>query len=181
VCFLLSLHHEGAFLRRRWTGVRSSRKSYRARLLSTNALSSASMIAFPSNQIGSISKLLTFLLLQAHFSRLQLPPNLAADQVLVLEEVLNLLSACVDVMSSNAWMNALGAMDLSQMCVGADEESYCSVLTGLSSSCWASRSRCSSYGMSVLLTGSKHCSHLQIFQTVCSATARRAKSTSGLN
>jgi pre-mRNA-splicing helicase BRR2 len=29
----------------------------------------------------------------------------------------NLLSACVDVMSSNAWLNALGAMDLSQMCV----------------------------------------------------------------
>lgn len=61
----------------------------------------------------------TFLLLQAHFSRLQLPPDLAADQVQVLEKVLNLLSACVDVLSSNAWLNALGAMDLSQMCVQA--------------------------------------------------------------
>ncbi|EGO30085.1 putative RNA helicase [Serpula lacrymans var. lacrymans S7.9] len=61
----------------------------------------------------------TFLLLQAHFSRLQLPPDLVADQSLVLEKVLNLLSACVDVMSSNAWLNALGAMDLSQMCVQA--------------------------------------------------------------
>ncbi|KAF7363545.1 U5 small nuclear ribonucleoprotein helicase [Mycena sanguinolenta] len=61
----------------------------------------------------------TFLLLQAHFSRLQLPADLAADQVLVLEKVLNLLSACVDVLSSNAWLNALGAMDLSQMCVQA--------------------------------------------------------------
>lgn len=61
----------------------------------------------------------TFLLLQAHFSRLTLPPDLAADQILVLEKVLNLLSACVDVMSSNAWLNALGAMDLSQMCVQA--------------------------------------------------------------
>lgn len=59
----------------------------------------------------------TFLLLQAHFSRLQLPPDLAADQVQILEKVLNLLSACVDVMSSNAWLGALGAMDLSQMCV----------------------------------------------------------------
>ncbi|KAG2058635.1 DNA polymerase theta/eta [Suillus hirtellus] len=59
----------------------------------------------------------TFLLLQAHFSRIQLPPDLAVDQVLVLEKVLNLLSACVDVMSLNAWLNALGAMDLSQMCV----------------------------------------------------------------
>jgi len=61
----------------------------------------------------------TFLLLQAHFSRLQLPPDLAADQVLVLEKILNLLLACVDVMSLNAWLNALGAMDLSQMCVQA--------------------------------------------------------------
>ncbi|KAF7294831.1 putative ATP dependent RNA helicase [Mycena indigotica] len=61
----------------------------------------------------------TFLLLQAHFSRIQLPPDLSADQALVLEKVLNLLSACVDVMSSNAWLSALGAMDLSQMCVQA--------------------------------------------------------------
>lgn len=59
----------------------------------------------------------TFLLLQAHFSRIHLPPDLVADQALVLEKVLNLLSACVDVMSSNAWLSALGAMDLSQMCV----------------------------------------------------------------
>ncbi|KAF8466489.1 Sec63-domain-containing protein [Russula ochroleuca] len=61
----------------------------------------------------------TFLLLQAHFSRLQLPPDLVADQALVLEKVMNLLSACVDVMSSNAWLSALGAMDLSQMCMQA--------------------------------------------------------------
>ncbi|KDQ16775.1 hypothetical protein BOTBODRAFT_106485 [Botryobasidium botryosum FD-172 SS1] len=61
----------------------------------------------------------TFLLLQAHFSRLQLPADLASDQALVLGKVLNLLSACVDVMSSNAFLNALGAMDLSQMCVQA--------------------------------------------------------------
>ncbi|KAK0494609.1 putative RNA helicase [Armillaria luteobubalina] len=61
----------------------------------------------------------TFLLLQAHFSRIQLPADLAADQKIVLEKVLNLLSACVDVMSSNAWLSALGAMDLAQMCVQA--------------------------------------------------------------
>ena len=57
-----------------------------------------------------------FLLLQAHFSRIQLPPDLVADQKLVLEKVLNLLSACVDVMSSNARLNALGIVGLSQMC-----------------------------------------------------------------
>ena len=42
---------------------------------------------------------------------------MAADQVLVLEKVLNLLLAIVDVMSPSAWLSALGAMDLSQMCV----------------------------------------------------------------
>lgn len=61
----------------------------------------------------------TFVLLQAHFSRLQLPPDLAADQSVILGKILNLLSAAVDVMSSNAWLNAIGAMDLSQMCVQA--------------------------------------------------------------
>lgn len=61
----------------------------------------------------------TFVLLQAHFSRIQLPPDLALDQTHILNKVLNLLSTCVDVMSSNAWLNALGAMDLSQMCVQA--------------------------------------------------------------
>jgi hypothetical protein len=42
-----------------------------------------------------------------------------ADHALVLENALNLLSACVDVMSSNARLNATRAMDLSQMCVQA--------------------------------------------------------------
>ncbi|KZV62423.1 Sec63-domain-containing protein [Peniophora sp. CONT] len=64
-----------------------------------------------------------FVLLQAYFSRLTLPPDLAADQSAILERVMNLLSAAVDVMSSNAWLNALGAMDLSQMCVQAMWES----------------------------------------------------------
>ena len=36
----------------------------------------------------------TFLLLQAHFSRLQLPPDLAADQVLVLEGFESPISVC---------------------------------------------------------------------------------------
>ncbi|GAA5859336.1 hypothetical protein JCM8547_001990 [Rhodosporidiobolus lusitaniae] len=61
----------------------------------------------------------TNVLLQAHFSRLTLPADLAADQALILGKVLNLLAACVDVMSSNAYLNALGAMELSQMCVQA--------------------------------------------------------------
>ena len=44
-------------------------------------------------------------------------PDLASDQVDVLEKVLDLLSACMDVMSSNVWLSSLGAMDLSQMVV----------------------------------------------------------------
>ncbi|KAH9077836.1 Sec63 Brl domain-containing protein [Lactarius deliciosus] len=47
------------------------------------------------------------------------PRGTAVNQALVLEKVTSLLSVCVDVMSSNAWLNALGAMDLSQMCVQA--------------------------------------------------------------
>jgi pre-mRNA-splicing helicase BRR2 len=65
----------------------------------------------------------SFLLLQAHFSRLQLPPDLATDQALVLTKVVNLLHACVDVMASNAYLNAMGAMDLAQMCVQGAWES----------------------------------------------------------
>ena len=61
----------------------------------------------------------TFILLQAHFSRMVLPADLASDQAVILGKVIGLLSACVDVMSSNAYMSALGAMDLSQMCVQA--------------------------------------------------------------
>lgn len=66
-----------------------------------------------------------FILLQAHFSRIHLPLDLAKDQEIVLKKVLNLLSACVDVMSSNAQLNALVAMELSQMVVQAlwDKES----------------------------------------------------------
>ncbi|KAJ1750776.1 Pre-mRNA splicing [Coemansia sp. RSA 990] len=62
----------------------------------------------------------THLLLQAHFSRLSLPADLAADQQWVLFRVLPLLQAMVDVASSMGWMQpALAAMELSQMTVQA--------------------------------------------------------------
>ncbi|TKY89875.1 hypothetical protein EX895_001172 [Sporisorium graminicola] len=60
-----------------------------------------------------------FVLLQAHFARLRLPVDLEADQRWILGRMLNLLSACVDVMSSNAFLNAVVAMELSQMVVQA--------------------------------------------------------------
>ncbi|KAL9108874.1 MAG: hypothetical protein Q9227_006405 [Pyrenula ochraceoflavens] len=60
-----------------------------------------------------------FVLLQAHFSRSLLPLDLAKDQEMVVGKVLNLLSACVDVLSSEGHLNAMSAMDMSQMVVQA--------------------------------------------------------------
>lgn len=59
-------------------------------------------------------------LLQAHFSRFQLPPDLESDQKIILSKVIRLLQACVDVISSSGWLSpALAAMELSQMCIQA--------------------------------------------------------------
>jgi pre-mRNA-splicing helicase BRR2 len=60
-----------------------------------------------------------FVLLQAHFSRMQLPIDLAKDQEVIVGKVLNLLSACVDVLSSEGHLNAMNAMEMSQMVVQA--------------------------------------------------------------
>jgi pre-mRNA-splicing helicase BRR2 len=58
-------------------------------------------------------------LLQAHFSRMQLPIDLAKDQEIIVSKTLALLSACVDVLSSEGHLNAMSAMELSQMVVQA--------------------------------------------------------------
>ena len=58
-----------------------------------------------------------FVLLQAHFSRMQLPTDLAKDQEVILRKVLNLLCACVDVLSSEGHLNAMNAMEICQMVV----------------------------------------------------------------
>ncbi|KAI9710141.1 MAG: DEIH-box ATPase [Bogoriella megaspora] len=60
-----------------------------------------------------------FVLLQAHFSRMQLPVDLSKDQDVILSRVLSLLSACVDVLGSEGHLNAISAMEMSQMCVQA--------------------------------------------------------------
>ncbi|KAI0244580.1 Pre-mRNA-splicing helicase BRR2 [Massospora cicadina] len=60
------------------------------------------------------------LLLQAHFARTMLPPDLTADQAWVLRRIIPLLQATVDVASSKGWLHpALAAMELAQMCVQA--------------------------------------------------------------
>ncbi|KAH8837569.1 hypothetical protein MCOR27_001688 [Pyricularia oryzae] len=60
-----------------------------------------------------------FVLLQAHFSRMQLPIDLAKDQEVILSKVLSLLSATVDILSSEGHLNAMNAMEMSQMVVQA--------------------------------------------------------------
>lgn len=60
-----------------------------------------------------------FILLQAHFSRIVLPADMRLDQATILKRILKLLSACVDVMSSEGFLNTMNAMELSQMCVQA--------------------------------------------------------------
>lgn len=59
-------------------------------------------------------------LLQCHFGRRDLPPELTADLHGTLEKVTKLLQAIVDVLSSSGWLApALAAMELCQMCVQA--------------------------------------------------------------
>ena len=55
-------------------------------------------------------------LLQAHFSRVPLSGDLAADQRTVVQEASRLLQAAVDVIASSGWLSpALAAMEMSQM------------------------------------------------------------------
>jgi len=58
----------------------------------------------------------TELLLQAHFSRLKLSAELQSDLEQILRQILKLVQACVDVLSSSSWLSpALAAMEMSQM------------------------------------------------------------------
>ncbi|KAK0633434.1 Sec63 Brl domain-containing protein [Immersiella caudata] len=60
-----------------------------------------------------------FVLVQAHFSRMNLPIDLAKDQEVILTKILSLLSASVDILSSDGHLNAMNAMEMSQMVVQA--------------------------------------------------------------
>ncbi|KAK4192708.1 putative pre-mRNA-splicing factor [Podospora australis] len=60
-----------------------------------------------------------FVLVQAHFSRMNLPIDLAKDQEIILTKILSLLSATVDILSSDGHLNAMSAMEMSQMVVQA--------------------------------------------------------------
>ncbi|KAK4237852.1 Sec63 Brl domain-containing protein [Achaetomium macrosporum] len=60
-----------------------------------------------------------FVLVQAHFSRMNLPIDLAKDQEVILTKILSLLSAIVVILSSEGHLNAMNAMEMSQMVVQA--------------------------------------------------------------
>ncbi|KAI4153866.1 MAG: hypothetical protein LQ340_002049 [Diploschistes diacapsis] len=61
-----------------------------------------------------------FILLQAHFSRLDLPVDLVKDQEVILSKIITLLSGCVDVLSSEGHLqSATSAMEVCQMIVQA--------------------------------------------------------------
>ncbi|QOU20005.1 hypothetical protein BRETT_004653 [Brettanomyces bruxellensis] len=58
-----------------------------------------------------------FILLQAHFSRLNLPPDLRADLKKILSKITDVLYAAIDYLSSEGCLNALNAMDIFQMVI----------------------------------------------------------------
>ncbi|CCK71247.1 ATP-dependent RNA helicase BRR2 KNAG_0G01900 [Huiozyma naganishii CBS 8797] len=58
-----------------------------------------------------------FVLLQAYFSRVHLPYELSLDLKLILERSIPLVNAVVDILSSDGYLNASTAMDISQMVV----------------------------------------------------------------
>jgi len=59
----------------------------------------------------------TFILLQAHFSQLNLPPDLKNDLRVILSKVTNVLYAAIDYLASEGFLNALNVMDLFQMVI----------------------------------------------------------------
>jgi pre-mRNA-splicing helicase BRR2 len=63
----------------------------------------------------------TNIMLQSHFSRLQLPVDLMSDlNEIIMSRIISLIYASVDVLSSNGWLSpAVAAMELSQMIVQA--------------------------------------------------------------
>lgn len=62
----------------------------------------------------------THVLLQSHFVRLKLSPDLGHDQQLVLRKIFRLLQCVVDVLSSNCWLSStIAAIELAQMVVQA--------------------------------------------------------------
>lgn len=83
-------------------------------------LASQQTYPLPANSDMNMPHVKANVLLQAHFDRRPLPLDLNLDQKFILTEVLRLVHAMVDVISTNGHlMPSLQAMELSQMCVQA--------------------------------------------------------------
>lgn len=59
----------------------------------------------------------TFILLQAYFSRLELPLEFQLDLNSIIQKADRLISAVVDILAGNGMLNATRAMDISQMII----------------------------------------------------------------
>ena len=66
---------------------------------------------------GDITAFKTFILLQAYFSRLELPLEFQLDLNSIIRKADQLISAVVDILAGNGMLNATTAMDISQMII----------------------------------------------------------------
>ena len=90
------------------------RKGDRALLVK---LSKRLPLRFPEHTSSGSVSFKVFLLLQAYFSRLELPVDFQNDLKDVLEKVVPLINVVVDILSANGYLNATTAMDLAQMLI----------------------------------------------------------------
>ncbi|SMN21670.1 similar to Saccharomyces cerevisiae YER172C BRR2 RNA-dependent ATPase RNA helicase (DEIH box) [Maudiozyma saulgeensis] len=72
-------------------------------------------IKFKGSMDSDSTSFKVFILLQAYFSRIELPFNLKLDLNLILHSVTTLVSAFADVLAGNGFLNATTVMDISQM------------------------------------------------------------------
>lgn len=90
------------------------RKGDRALLVK---LSKRLPLRFPEHTSSGSVSFKVFLLLQAYFSRLELPVDFQNDLKDILEKVVPLINVVVDILSANGYLNATTAMDLAQMLI----------------------------------------------------------------
>ncbi|KAH3680742.1 hypothetical protein WICMUC_000176 [Wickerhamomyces mucosus] len=93
--------------------IRQHESSILQKLYNIIPIKSSQEVSFESPYIKA------FILLQAHFSRINLPADLASDQKFILGKIVALLHTSVDLLASEGYLNAMYAMDLTQMVVQA--------------------------------------------------------------
>lgn len=74
-------------------------------------------LKFSRVSFAELSAFKTFILLQVHFSRINLPIDMKIDLSKILQMVFPLINAIIDILSGEGYLNATSAMDISQMLV----------------------------------------------------------------